>query len=114
MASCSAPEEPNHLLGKWKVFYIDRGGMVLGGPKFKGTEYEFRENGTVFAQATSRNNQDTLTSRYEQRHDTLVYISLVTQAEEAYHIDSLTASRMVISAHIDGIPTVVRMLKIKN
>jgi hypothetical protein len=111
---CKPAEEPDLLLGKWKVFYIDRGGMILGGPGFKGTEYEFRENGTVFAQATSNNNQDTLTSRYERRNDTLVYISLVTQAEEAYRIDSLTENRLVISSNVDGTPTVVRMLKIKK
>jgi hypothetical protein len=112
--ACSPTAEPNRLLGKWKVFYIDRGGMIIGGHGFKGTEYTFRENGTVFAQATSNNNQDTLTSKYEKRGDTLVYISLVTQAEEAYRIDSLTDSRLVLSANTDGIPTQVRMLKLKK
>ena len=107
-------EEPNHLIGKWKVFHIDRGGMIIGGRGFKGTEYEFRENGTVFGQGTSNNNQDTMTSRYVQRNDTLVYISLLTQAEEAYHIDSLTESRLVISSNVDGIPTKVSMLKLKK
>ncbi len=107
-------EEPNYLIGKWKVFHINRGGMIVGGRGFKGTEYEFRENGTVFGQGTSNNNQDTLTSRYLHRGDSLVYISLVTQAEEAYHIDSLTESRLVISANIDGIPTRVSMLKLKK
>jgi hypothetical protein len=112
--ACKPKEEPNLLLGKWKVFYIDRGGMIIGGRGFKGTEYTFRDNGTVFAQATSNNNQDTLTSKYEKRGDTLVYISLVTQAEEAYRIDSLTDARMVLFANIDGIPTQVRMLKLKK
>jgi hypothetical protein len=107
-------EEPNHLIGKWKVFHINRGGMIIGGRGFKGTEYEFRENGTVFGQGTSNNNQDTVTSRYVLRNDTLVYISLLTQAEEAYHIDSLTDSRLVISAKTDGIPTTVSMLKLKK
>lgn len=107
-------EQPISIVGKWKVFHINRGGMIVGGRGFKGSEYEFRENGTVFARSTSSENQDTLTSRYVRNGDTLTYISLVTQAEETYHIDSLTDSRLIISANPDGIPTTVSMLKLKK
>ncbi len=110
---CKA-EKQNLIVGKWKVFHINRGGMIIGGRGFKGTEYEFRENGTVFGQGTSNSNQDTLTSKYLQRGDSLIYVSLVTQAEEAYHLDTLTESRLVISANIDGIPTKVSMMKLKK
>ena len=108
---CKTKEEPNYLLGRWKVFHVDRGGMIIGGKGFKGTEYDFRKNGTVFAEAVSNANVDTMTSKYEHRGDTLIYISLVSQATEAYHIDSLTSTRLVISNNADGIPTRIRMLK---
>lgn len=106
--------EPDLLLGKWRVYHIDRGGMIIGGPRFKGTEYTFRDNGTVFGQGTANSNQDTLTSRYERRGDSLVYTHLATQAQEAYHIDTLTAEKLVISAVTDGIPTTVSMQRIKK
>lgn len=113
LPACSG-SEPDLLLGKWRVYHIDRGGMIIGGPRFKGTEYTFRDNGTVFGQGTATSNQDTLTSRYERRGDTLVYTHLVTQAQEAYHIDSLTTEKLVISAVTDGIPTTVSMQRLKK
>lgn len=112
-AGCQG-KEPDLLLGKWRVYHINRGGMMIGGPRFKGTEYTFRDNGTVFGQGTSNSNQDTLTSRYDRRGDTLVYTHLVTLAQEAYHIDTLTNEKLVISAVTDGIPTTVSMERLKK
>lgn len=110
-AGCGAEEKPNLLLGTWKAFHVDRGGTIIAGPHFKGTEFTFRPNETVFAQSPQG---DTLTSRYRHNGDTLTYIGISTFAEEVYQIDSLTVDRLKISANIDGIPTVITMKKLKN
>jgi hypothetical protein len=106
--SCEEELKPS-VVGKWEVFYINRGGTILGGRKFKGTTYVFRENGTVFAQTP---NGDTLTSNYRHSGDTLAYLG--RGLEEVYHLDTLKPERLVISAEIDGIPTEIRMLRVKN
>lgn len=106
--ACQEPKK-DQLIGNWKVFYVNRGGTILGGRKFNGTSYQFRKNGTVFAESARG---DTLTSRFVRSDDTLKYIG--TGLEEVYHIDTLNASRLVISAEIDGIPTEIRMLRLEN
>ncbi len=111
IVGCGAADEPNLLLGEWKVFHVDRGGMIITGPQFKGTSFTFRENGTVFAQGQGG---DTLTSRYLRNLDTLTYVGIATYVEETYLIDTLTIDRLKISANIDGIPTVITMKKIKK
>lgn len=111
IGGCGAPNEPNLLVGKWKVFHVNRGGDIIGGPRFHGTEYAFRENGTVFGQG---HNGDTLTSKYLLTNDSLTYIAIPSLAEERYHLDSLTDDRLVISAEIDGIPTTISMMKLKK
>jgi hypothetical protein len=107
---CAKPE-PDLLLGSWKVFHIDRGGMVIAGPSFKGTEYTFRDNGTVFAQ---NHNGDTITSGYRHVADSLTYINLASRAEERYHLDSLGPTLLQISAEIEAIPTVIQMSRVKK
>ena len=108
---CGATEKPNDLLGEWKVVYVDRGGMILSGPSFKGTQYTFRDNGLVFAQNYTG---DTLTSGYRLHEDTLTYVGIVSPVEESYHVDTLTFEKLVLSAKIDGIPTKIRMFKRKK
>ena len=108
---CGAAQKPNDLLGQWKVVYVDRGGMILSGPTFKGTQYTFRDNGLVFAE---NYNGDTLTSGYRQHGDTLTYMGIANPIQESYHVDTLTFEKLVLSAEIDGIPTKIRMYKRKK
>lgn len=110
-SACTGAKEPDLILGQWRVFHIDRGGTIISGPQFKGTEYTFRENGTVFAQ---NYNGDTITSGFERRNDTLTYINLASKARESYHLDSISALTMKISAEIDGIPTTISMSRMKK
>jgi hypothetical protein len=107
---CSTPQ-PSLILGQWKVIYVDHGGTILQGRSFKGTQYTFRENETVFAES---HKGDTLTSRYRLQGDSLTYVAIMTQVEETYHVDTLSALKLVISAEIDGIPTLIRMVKLKK
>ncbi len=114
LVGCKEPEKPNFLLGTWKVFYANKGGIIMGGPKFKGSEYTFRPDGTVFARSTSNSFQDSITNRYRLHNDTLTYIGIDVETEEHYHVDTLNAKRLVISAYFEGIPTEIRMFKVKN
>ena len=106
VSSCTPEVQKDPLIGHWRVFYVNRGGTILGGQKFRGTAYTFRDNGTVFAES---HQGDTMTSRYVHENETLKYIG--SGVEEAYHVDTLSKGRLVISADIDGIPTEIRMLK---
>ncbi len=105
----SKTPEKDPLLGDWRVFYVDRGGTIIGGRKFHGTAYTFRENGTVFAET---HKGDTVTSRFEHKGDTLKYLG--NGVEESYHLDTLNNERLVMSAEIDGIPTEIRMMRRKK
>jgi hypothetical protein len=109
LVACSTQPKPDLLLGKWKVFYVNHGGTLLYGRSFKGTEYTFREDHTIFAEG---HEGDTLTSRYRHNGDSLVWIG--QGVEEVYHLDTLNAERLTISAVTEGVPTTIRMLKIQK
>jgi hypothetical protein len=111
VVGCNPAQESHPIIGSWKVFHIDRGGTVIAGPSFKGSEYTFREDGTVFAQ---NHNGDTITSGYRLSGDSLTYINLQSQAREGYKLDSLGPTMLQISAEIDAIPTVIQMSRLKK
>lgn len=98
--------EIDPIIGEWQIFYVNRGGTILGGRKFHGTKFTFHEDGTVFTESYQG---DTNTTRYAHHGDTLKYIG--NEVEENYHLDTLNQERLVMSAEIDGIPTEIRMMR---
>lgn len=107
--SCKSQPEPDLLLGKWKVVYVRTGNQEVGGPTFRGTDFSFRDNGTVMATHYSG---DTAVSKYERRGDSLFYLN--PAGNEGYRLDSLTKEKLVISAVEDGMPKLVRMVRLKD
>ena len=89
----NAQEGPDLLIGTWKVINIARGGQNMGGPGFKGSTFEFRENGTVFSQSYSG---DSTTVKYAHRGDSL--FNYTESGTETYLIDSLSQTRLIFTA----------------
>jgi hypothetical protein len=107
LVGCKSQPAPDLLKGKWKVVHVLSGSQEYGGPTFQGADFHFRENGTVLVTQASG---DTTVSRYEQRGDTLIYLK--PDGQERYHVDSLTANKMVITADLQGMPTRIRMQRL--
>jgi hypothetical protein len=114
LVGCKSNGPAELLLGKWEVFRLDHGGTITDGPSFKGTTYDFREDGKVLGVTASNRGQDSALSRYAVRNDSLQYASMTTNERAVYHIDTLTTARLVLSMNIEGIPTILTMRKVKK
>lgn len=102
-------KNPEMLYGRWKVFHINRGGEVIGGPGFNGTEFTFTEQGKVKSETPKG---DTASVNYVRNCDTLVYT--YPEGEERYRIDSLGQERLRLSGDLQGIPTVINLLRVPD
>jgi hypothetical protein len=107
--SCKQAAGPDLLKGKWKVVYVRNGTEEFGGPTFNGTDFTFRDNGTVLATQYSG---DTAVSNYTRRGDSLIYLN--PTGNEAYAIDTLTQEKLVITAVMNGMRKHVRMVRLKD
>lgn len=103
--ACKGPVDL--MLGKWQVDRVTQDGHEIGGGKFRGTTYEFRENGTVWSQTP---NGDSTTVKYERRGDTLVWVTM--DRDVIYMIDSLTENFCRFSGDVDGFKTVIDMRRV--
>jgi|GEM_PF-2444469 hypothetical protein len=101
-------EHPEWLYGRWKVFHINKGGMKIGGQGFRGTDFTFRENGTVHTESPEG---DTNTVKFQYLCDTLIYFT--PAGNEFYSIDSLTEHRLRLGYVSEGIPSIVDFLKVQ-
>ncbi len=108
-SACKTPPGPDLLKGKWKVVHVRSGNEEFGGPTFHGADFFFRDNGTVLVTQYSG---DTIVSNYERRGDSLFYIN--PAGNEAYHMDSLTQDKLVISATMGGVPKRVSLVSLKD
>lgn len=107
--ACRQAPGPDLLKGKWKVVYVRNGTEEFGGPTFRGTDFTFRDNGTVL---TTQYNGDSTVSNYARRGDSLIYLN--PAGNEAYAIDSLTPDKLVITAVMGGVRKHVRMVRLKD
>lgn len=95
------------LIGKWKVFMVDRDGEKIGGPGFNGSVFDFREDGTL---TTTDPQSIERVVNYRKEEKTLVYLS--DMGEEYYQIDTLTPEILRIFNDSDGIPTMISLLRL--
>jgi hypothetical protein len=114
LVGCKSNGPAELLIGKWEVFRLDHGGTIMDGPSFKGTFYDFREDGKVLGITGSNHGQDSVLSQYTIQNDSLQYASMTTNEHAVYHIDTLTTARLILSINIEGIPTTLTMRKVKK
>jgi len=95
------------LVGKWQVAVVERGGEVIGGPRFNGTVFEFRTDGVVRTMGV-----DTSEVNYRREGTSLVYEQ--GELTETYRIDSLTEEVLIIFSEADGIPTQTTFIRLEE
>lgn len=107
--SCNSPaqEAPKDLLlGKWKVSVVERGGELIGGAGFNGSQYEFRADSTVVAMSSG----DTISVQYGRSGQSLIY--KFDQGNERYRIDELNETTLKIFSDVDGVPTTSTLVRV--